>query len=33
LCMRELVVLRQLTQMPGDLYAPYSAPLPWSPLL
>jgi capsule polysaccharide modification protein KpsS len=33
LCMRELVVLRQLTQMSGDLYAPSSAPLPWSPLL
>ena len=33
LCMRELVVLRQLTQMPGDLYAPSSAPLPWSPSL
>jgi capsular polysaccharide export protein len=33
LCLRELVVLRQLTQMPGDLYAPSSTPLPWSPLL
>ena len=33
LCMRELEVLRQLTQMPGDLYAPSSARLPWSPSL
>jgi capsular polysaccharide export protein len=33
LCLRELVVLQQLTQMPGDLYAPASVPLPWSPSL
>jgi capsular polysaccharide export protein len=32
MCMRQLAGLLQLTQMPGDLYAPSSAKLPWSPL-
>jgi capsular polysaccharide export protein len=32
-CMRQLAGLLQLTQMPGDLYAPSSAKLPWSPSL
>ena len=30
---RQLAQLQHLTQMPGDLYAPSSAPLPWSPSL